>query len=76
MLFARGFLLVTLVSMNTVQIARQQFLRAACGGFCISLVWYFNAHGAAMDGSAVAGIVYAAGAALGTFTGMKLAGKR
>lgn len=73
-LFLRGWLMVTLVATNTVQIARRQILRAAGVGFCISLVWWFNAHSAAVSGD-LAGFVYAAGAALGTVTGIKLAGK-
>jgi hypothetical protein len=66
--------MVTLVSANTIQIARKQTARAVAVGFCISLVWWFNARSAAVSGS-LAGLLYAAGAALGTYTGIKVAGK-
>jgi hypothetical protein len=70
----RGWLMVTLVSCNTIQIARKQTGRAVVVGFCISLVWWLNAHSAAVSGS-LAGVLYAAGAAAGTYTGIKIAGK-
>jgi hypothetical protein len=64
LLLFRGWLMVTLVSCNTIQIARKQTARAVFVGFCISLVWWFNAHAAAVSG-----------AAMGTYTGIKIAGK-
>jgi hypothetical protein len=73
-LLFRGWLMVTLVSCNTIQIARKQTARAVFVGFCISLVWWFNAHAAAVSGP-MAGFLYAAGAAMGTYTGIKIAGK-
>jgi hypothetical protein len=73
-LFLRAWLMVALVAVNTIQIARRQMYRAMAVGYFISLIWWFNAHSASVSGTA-AGFIYAAGAALGTFTGIKIAGK-
>lgn len=69
-LFLRAWLIVTLVALNTRQIARGQYLRACITGFLLSWVWWTNAHSAAHDDTWVARLVYAAGGAVGTGTGM------
>jgi len=70
-LFFRGWLIVSLVAHNTVAISSGDYPRAIVGGYLISLVWWWNARSAAhAKKSWQAGLVYAAGAALGTATGM------
>jgi hypothetical protein len=71
-LFARGFLLVFLVSTNTYQIAHQHFIGATLVGFMISLTWFYNARKAARSDLWGAGVVYALGAAAGTLIGLTL----
>jgi hypothetical protein len=67
--FLRGWLMVTLVSLNTVQIAHGRPLSAMAVGFCISVLWWQNSSKDRCS-SRGAGIVYGLGAALGTATGM------
>lgn len=66
----RGWLIVTLTSLNTGQIAGQHWAGAGLVGFGISLVWWKNAQSAARKDLPWIGEVYAAGAACGTLTGM------
>lgn len=65
----RGWLMVSLVSLNTIQIAHGRMAHAAAVGFCISLLWWTNSSKHRCDANG-AGMAYAAGAALGTVTGM------
>ena len=61
--------MVSLVSLNTVQIAHGRLWPAMVIGFCISLLWWGNSSKHRCDARG-AGIAYATGAALGTATGM------
>ena len=65
----RGWLMVTLVSLNTVQIAHGRAAQACVVGFGISWLWWANSSKHRCDTKG-AGMVYALGAALGTLTGM------
>lgn len=65
----RGWLMVALVSLNTIQIAHGRVLPAMAVGFAISLLWWGNSSKDRCD-TRGAGLVYASGAALGTLTGM------
>ncbi len=68
-LFLRGWLMVSLVALNTVQISHGRYVSAAVVGFCISWLWWANSSKGRCDARG-AGIVYALGAALGTLTGI------
>jgi hypothetical protein len=61
--------MVTLVSLNTVQIAHGRKVSAMAVGFCISLVWW-QASSKNRCQDKWAGVAYATGAAIGTATGM------
>ena len=61
--------MVTLVSLNTVQIAHGRMVQAVVVGFGISFLWWTNSSKHRCDAK-WAGLVYASGAALGTLTGM------
>jgi hypothetical protein len=67
--FLRGWLMVSLVAANTVQIAHGRTVPAMVVGFCISFLWWQNSSKDRCS-SRWAGVVYATGAALGTVTGM------
>lgn len=69
--FLRGFLLVTLVSMNTRQVAAGRYAGAFIIGGLISLVWWANSS-AKREQFTGAGACYALGAAVGTVLGMWL----
>jgi uncharacterized membrane protein YfcA len=73
-LFLRGWLMVTLVATNTIQIAHGRTTGAMLVGFCISYVWWQASSKHRPDGK-WAGLVYAAGAALGTCTGIWIGAK-
>jgi hypothetical protein len=68
----RGFLLVTLVSLNTVHLATGRIGLAMIGGFFISVLWWSNSSKKREDipGAALA---YGFGAACGTGAGFMLA---
>ena len=68
-LFLRGWLMVSLVSLNGIQLVRERYVSAAIVGFCISFLWWTNSSKHRPD-SKWAGTVYALGAAVGTLTGM------
>jgi hypothetical protein len=68
-LFLRGWLMVSLVALNTIQISHGRIVGAMAVGFCISFLWWANSSKARPDGK-WAGVVYASGAAVGTLTGM------
>jgi hypothetical protein len=70
---ARGFAMVTLVSMNTRQLSTGHIGAAVVIGFLISLLWYQNSS-KDRDNRPLAGVAYAVGAALGTWVGFTLAG--
>jgi hypothetical protein len=70
-LFARGFIMVALVSANTRQIAAGRYSSAFIVGGLISLVWWSNSSKDRPDFRG-AGAVYALGAATGTVLGMFL----
>ena len=74
LLFWRGWLIVTLTAMNVGLIAHRAFLPAIVTGCGISLIWYTNTGRATDDRSRAAQVAYACGAAVGTGTGMLLAG--
>lgn len=65
----RGFVIVSLMASNTVQIAGQHVVGAFVVGFAISAVWWSNAHAAKLD-APYAPVAYGVGAALGTVSGM------
>jgi len=69
--FLRGFVLVTLVSMNTRQVAGGYYVGAFFVGGLISLVWWANSS-AKREQFTGAGALYAFGAACGTVVGMYL----
>jgi hypothetical protein len=72
-LLARGYVMVTLVSLNTIQVAHQRKFAAVSVGFLISLTWWSNSSKKREDVPG-AGVTYALGAALGTLTGMWIGG--
>ena len=68
-LFLRAILQVTLVALNTYQVANAHYVGAVIVGFLISLVWTFNVKSAAF-GSFKDKLVDASGAAVGTALGL------
>jgi hypothetical protein len=68
-LFLRAVLQVTLVALNTYQVANGHYIGAIIVGFLISLVWTFNVKSAAF-GSIIDKLIYASGAAIGTGIGL------
>lgn len=62
---------VTLICLNTWQIANCKFVGALIVGFLISLVWTFNVR-RAVFGCWKTRIIYAVGASCGTATGLLL----
>jgi hypothetical protein len=68
-LFFRAVLQVTLVALNTYQVANGHYIGAIIVGFLISLVWTFNVKSAAF-GSIIDKLIYATGAAVGTGIGL------
>lgn len=72
--FFLAWLQVTLISLNTWQIANGKILGALIVGFSISLVWTFNIEHITKS-TLTMKIIYAAGASCGTATGLLLAAK-
>ena len=72
-LFAQGIVYVGLQAANVVQLAKHHYVGAFVVGFLISLLWSWNVRGVAFR-SGWGGVVYAAGAAVGTIAGLFLAG--
>jgi hypothetical protein len=70
-LFLRAFVLVTMVSMNTRQIANGRYGAAFLVGLVISWIWWSNTSKDRPDFKG-AGLVYGVGAACGTVAGMWL----
>jgi len=60
---------VSLICLNTFQIANRQITGALIVGFMISLVWTFNVKRAAF-GSLADKLIYSVGASAGTATGL------
>jgi hypothetical protein len=73
-LFLRAFVMVSLVAMNTRQIAHGNYRGAFLCGCLISLVWYLNVGKASHDQRWQAVLAYSLGAGAGTVCGMWLAG--
>ena len=69
--FAYAWLQVTLIAMNTYQIANQKFIGALLVGFLISLIWTVNV-GRVAFGCNWTRLIYATGAMAGTGTGLFL----
>ncbi len=69
----RGFLQVAPVAANTVFIARGRFVYVALTGFLISAIWYSNVGTAARRVGWPWACLYAAGAMVGTLSGMLIA---
>ena len=69
-LFLRGWLQVSLVSANVVQVSQQRYGAAFVTGWAISAVWYFNAHSAGKNDVAGGWLAYSLGAACGAVTGI------
>ncbi len=68
-LFATGVIQVSLVALNTYQIANKHYLGALAGGFFISLVWTLNVKSVAFGGWPDR-LSYALGAMTGTGMGL------
>jgi hypothetical protein len=69
---SRGFVMVCLVSANTVHLSTGHLGPAAAGGFFISMLWWSNSSKHRED-VPYAGMAYGVGAGLGTLTGATLA---
>ena len=69
--FVLAWVQVTLICLNTWQIANQKNLGALIVGFLISLVWTFNVQGISRS-NLRAKITYSLGAMTGTATGLAL----
>ena len=67
--FLYAWLQVSLVCLNTWQIANGKVAGAILVGFLISLVWCFNIQGIAFS-NLMEKIIYAVGACCGTATGL------
>jgi hypothetical protein len=69
--FLLAWLQVTLICLNTWQIANEKIVGALIVGFLISLVWTFNVQGIACSKLSTK-LNYSLGAMLGTGTGLLL----
>ena len=69
--FLYAYLQVTLICLNTWQVANNKPLGAICVGFLISLIWCFNTQRAAVS-NFYDKLIYASGAAFGTASGLLL----
>lgn len=67
--FLWAYVQVTLVALNTWQIANGKFAGALVVGFLISLTWTFNVRQAAF-GDTITRLIYSTGAMFGTATGL------
>jgi hypothetical protein len=68
-LFGTGLIQVTLVALNTFQIAHEKWLGVMGVGFLISLIWAWNVKKIAFGGWSDR-IAYASGAAVGSGLGL------
>jgi hypothetical protein len=73
-LWLRGFAIVCCTAMNVVNISQHHWTMAGLTGGAISLIWRWNARNAVKADTLPADLAYALGAAMGTLTGMALAG--
>lgn len=69
--FIYAYLQVTLICLNTWQIANGKIIGAIIVGFFISLVWCFNTQRVAFSNLSDK-IIYSCGACLGTASGIKI----
>ena len=72
-IFCRGFLIVALISLNTIQLSQGSWT-APFVGFCIAVVWGVNARTASKVDGILAVMAYASGSACGTAMGLWLGG--
>ena len=72
-IFCRGFLIVALISLNTIQLSQGSWA-APFVGFCIAVVWWVNARTASKVEGILAVMAYASGSACGTAMGLWLGG--
>ena len=72
-IFCRGFLIVALISLNTIQLSQWSWT-APFVGFCIAVVWWVNARTASKVDGILAVMAYASGSACGTAMGLWLGG--
>ena len=70
----RGYVIVGLVSANTVFLSRGIAAAACACSFCLALVWWGNAKTAARVDRPIAAVCYATGSAFGTVSGLLAAG--
>lgn len=70
-IFCRGFLIVSLISLNTVLLSQGR-LSAPVVAFGIAVVWWMNARSASKKDGSLAMLVYASGSSLGTLAGLWL----
>lgn len=71
LLFARGFVMVGLVSWQTRSLQRGDVLRILAGAFCIGIVWYGNVLATVQD-VPLGWLAYAFGSSVGAFVGWKM----
>jgi hypothetical protein len=69
--FFMAWLQVSLVCLNTWQVANLKIVGAVIVGFLISFVWCFNTQRVAFSNTSQK-IIYSLGAALGTATGISI----
>lgn len=70
-ILATGFLQVLLVAVNTVLLARSNYIGVTVVSFLISFVWSWNVRKVAFGGMTDR-VLYSAGAALGGLSGLLL----
>ena len=70
--FGRGFLIVTLTSLNVFQVSHRHWIGGFCVGVLISVVWWSNARRSARSDLPLIGFCYGLGAGAGTVAGMVL----
>lgn len=62
--------MVALTAANVYQLSHGHVVGAGIVGYLISLLWFYNAREAARSELPLAGLVYAAGAGMGTVAGL------
>lgn len=72
-LIATGFIQVMLVAVNTVLLARSNYIGVTVVSFLISFVWSYNVKRTAL-GTLDDRLLYSTGAALGGLSGLYLGG--
>jgi glucose-6-phosphate dehydrogenase assembly protein OpcA len=71
-IFFRAFTIVTLTALNVTQVAQGHYVIAFVSGGLLSYVWWGNTRTAVARNDRLAQLLYSAGAACGTVTGMYL----